>query len=404
MRIKRYEDLTMKGAIDRVREDLGPEAVILSTRKVDQGKGAFGLLGRKIVEVTAAIDREPTAEIPPVEDRGDMKEAISLLRSEIGSLRERVNRQISLQQGFSPDVDELRYLARYLKKQVDLAGMASPFRPESISLYQRLIDQGVSASHAKKIIASTEKQLTKWKGKGGDLFPKKVCLAVINQMIGVSEPIQFEKSSPKLVSLMGPTGVGKTTTIAKLAAHFAIREKKRVCLITMDTYRIAAVEQLKTYANIIGLPLEVVLFKNRLPSVLNRFEAYDLMLIDTAGRSQNNQEQMDELNGLINQGIPIEKHLVVSATTKPSDLNEIARKFGPIGFDRILFTKLDESYSFGSILTLSLDAQKPLSYITFGQRVPEDICVANVRLLGELTLGLGQKENRIHSGNPGPVA
>ncbi len=403
MRIKRYEAMSMKEAIEMVKADLGPDAVILSTRMVNQGKGAVGPLGRKIVEVTAAQDLEVEAAIPPGKDLRDMEETgTPLLRAEIESLKTKINRQIALQQEFPPEVDELRYLAKYIEKQLNLTDNARPFSPEYISLYQRLIEQGVSALYARKIIENIERRLAKGKAKGGKPL-KKACLSIISRLIRVSAPINLEEGKQKLVALMGPTGVGKTTTIAKLAAQFAINEKKRVGLITMDTYRVAAAEQLKIYARIIGLPLEVVLFSNRLSSVLDRFERYDLILIDTAGRSQNNEEQIEELNGLINQGIPIEKHLVVSATTKLSDLKEIARRFGPIGFDQILFTKLDESYTFGSMMSLSLDTQKPLSYVTFGQRVPEDIAEANGRLIGELTLGFRQMEKSVDAGFGSPA-
>lgn len=401
MRIKRFEAMSMKEAIEEVKADLGPDAVILSTRMLDQGKGEFGFPGRKVAEVTAAQDLEVEAEIAKGQDREDVEESSTILRAEIESLKAKIDRQIALQQGFPPEVDELRYLAKYIEKQLGLTDNARSFSPEYISLYQRLIDQGVSVLYARKIIENIERQPAKGKGKGG-MPLKKACLSIISRLIRVTAPIKLEEGKQKIVALMGPTGVGKTTTIAKLAAQFAIDEKKRVGLITMDTYRIAAVEQLKIYARIIGLPLEVVLFPNRLPSALNRFKTCDLILIDTAGRSQNNEEQIEELNGL-NQGTSIEKHLVVSATTKLSDLKEIARRFGPVGFDQILFTKLDESYTFGGMLSLSLDTQKPLSYVTFGQRVPEDIAGANGRLIGELTLGFRQMEKLVHEGLGSPA-
>jgi len=215
-------------------------------------------------------------------------------------------------------------------------------------------------------------------------------------LIKVSGPMKVQRGRPKVVALVGPTGVGKTTTLAKLAARYAYKyfEKKRVALVTLDTYRIGAAEQLKIYAQILDSPIEVVHSPKGLRAVLKRFSSYHMILIDTAGRSQNNGEQINELRQLLKQEIPIETHLVLSATTKNSDLDAITSKFGAVGFDRLIFTKLDESYTFGCILNQALKTSKPLSYITYGQRVPEDIDVAHGYLIGELMLGLGNPEKR----------
>ena len=190
----------------------------------------------------------------------------------------------------------------------------------------------------------------------------------------------------KTVALVGPTGVGKTTTVAKLAANFALREKFRVALITADTYRIAAVEQLKTYADLIGIPIEVIYTPQELKGAMQRHQDKQLVLIDTAGRSPANQPQMMELENLLAVDSSIEKHLVLSATTKFTECLDAVARFRPSRPQRYLFTKLDEACNLGTLLSLMHHDPKPLSYITTGQNVPDDIEPADPERLTNLML------------------
>lgn len=208
---------------------------------------------------------------------------------------------------------------------------------------------------------------------------------LIAQRIPCSGPIQLAPHRLKTVALIGATGVGKTTTIAKLAAHYALVERKKVALLTIDTYRIAAVEQLKTYSQIIDLPLCVAHRVDDIAPALNQFANYDLLLVDTAGRSQHNTPQIEELKPYI-EALRCETHLVLSTPTKESDLLETARRFSLVRLDRILFSKLDETSTFGTILNVSDRVGIPLSYITTGQKVPEDISIAEPNSLAGLLL------------------
>ena len=206
--------------------------------------------------------------------------------------------------------------------------------------------------------------------------PKKEPQEVLIQ----TYPIRLT-TRPTVVALVGPTGVGKTTTIAKLAANFALFEGKSVGLITIDTYRIAAVEQLKTYSEIINLPIEVVYtaadFKRALQNLSNK----QLILIDTAGRSQKNKQQIRELKHFFN-GRPLnETHLVLSANTKLEDLLETADSFKELNVNRLIFTKLDETNSLSNVVEVAERLQIPLSYVTTGQSVPEDIEVATFEVI-----------------------
>lgn len=208
----------------------------------------------------------------------------------------------------------------------------------------------------------------------------------IRKAIRIANGITLYSSKPKVVALIGPTGVGKTTTLAKIAAKFVLEQGARVALITADTYRISAVEQLKTYSDILGLPLEIVYNPEALRNAIEKHRDKQLILIDTAGRSQYNEYQMKELSGLLSIDADIEKHLVMSATTKTSDGVELLENFSICQPDRVIFTKVDETGTHGIILNILHRRKVALSYITNGQSVPDDIEPASVERLAELLL------------------
>ena len=208
----------------------------------------------------------------------------------------------------------------------------------------------------------------------------------IRKAIRVANGITLYSNKPKVVALIGPTGVGKTTTLAKIAAKFVLEQGARVALITADTYRISAVEQLKTYSDILGLPLEIVYNPEALRNAIEKHKDKQLILIDTAGRSQYNEYQMKELSGLLSIDADIEKHLVMSATTKTSDGVELLENFSICQPDRVIFTKVDETGTHGIILNILHRRKVALSYITNGQSVPDDIEPASVERLAELLL------------------
>lgn len=198
--------------------------------------------------------------------------------------------------------------------------------------------------------------------------------------------IGLKDGRPKIVALIGTTGVGKTTTIAKIAARFVLEKGVSVALITADTYRISAVDQLRTYSDIIGLPLEIVYSAAELKSAIRKHKDKKLILIDTAGRSQNNEYQMQELKEFLEEDPGIEKHLVMSATTKERDAEKILERFSVCRPDRILFTKTDETDSLGFIVNLLFDRRIALSYVTNGQSVPDDIEPARPEVIARLLL------------------
>ena len=208
----------------------------------------------------------------------------------------------------------------------------------------------------------------------------------LGEHLKFSDGVKLNRHGARIVALLGTTGVGKTTTLAKIAAKFVLEKRTSVALITADTYRISAVEQLKTYSDILELPLEIVYSPAELASALERHRGRELILIDTAGRSQHNEYQMRELEEFLRVNPRIEKHLVISATTKLTDARQIMNKFSQVEPDRIIFTKTDETGSLGMIVNLLHDSKYSLSYFTTGQSVPDDIERANVEVLSALLM------------------
>ena len=193
--------------------------------------------------------------------------------------------------------------------------------------------------------------------------------------LGQPKMITMGEKTPKFVFFIGPTGVGKTTTIAKIASKFKMNEKAKVAFLTADTYRIAAVEQLRTYGNILSIPLKVVYTEEELKQAKDEFSEFDLVFVDTAGRSHRNKEQRDDIEALINV-IPEEErevYLVLSATTKYRDLVKITEAYSEIINYNLIFTKLDETTSIGNLFNVHMLTEAPLSYATYGQNVPDDI-------------------------------
>ena len=215
---------------------------------------------------------------------------------------------------------------------------------------------------------------------------KDVLAGYLGSVMQFSEGITLNKHGVRIVALIGATGVGKTTTLAKIAARFVLEKNIKAALITADTYRISAVEQLKTYSDIIGLPLEIVYSPDELKVAIHKHRDKDLILIDTAGRNQHNDYQMKELQDFLAVDSQIEKHLVMSSTTKNRDAADILEKFSVCEPDRVIFTKADETSSVGLILNLLANRDIALSFLTNGQSVPDDIIPATPEKLAEILL------------------
>ena len=350
----------MQQAIAQVKADFGDEAVILHTRRYRAG--LLGLLGKARVEVIAAAEGERSLAALRQREleraRAATLEALQSLQEEVRSLKRMLGEQppaaARLPQGLA------RALARLREQDVPEDECQALLKPLAEG------DTGEEAEDARWVWQQLAMRLT--------------------AAIPTVPPWDFARK-PVVAPLVGPTGVGKTTTIAKLAANFAMLDKRSVGLVTVDTYRIAAVEQLRAYANIMGIDLAVAYTPDELRRAVDAMADRDLILIDTAGRSQHHAMHMAELRAFLEALEEPEVHLVVSATTRLVDMQHIVERFRATGFRRLIVTKLDETRAYGSLYMLPRWAGVPLAYLTTGQSVPDDIEVAEAEQVARLILG-----------------
>lgn len=411
MQVKRFEGADIHEVLRLVKYEMGPNAVILSTRHIKRGKGAFGMFGRPAVEVTAAIDREETQQespvqpaeklqpaITPTDMRGwnsaQLTQALDPLHQDMDQLKEIVQ-QLAIKERHSPPINyaglsrELNVVKQMLEHLVQHQQTPrSPlFESPMMPYYQRLLASGLEKELARRLIEKAQNSIAE-ENLSEERYVRAYMANSLMKSIPVTGPLRPASGNQTTLAFVGPTGVGKTTTIAKLAAHFALAEKKKIALITLDTYRIAAIEQLRIFAKIINLSVEVVLNKLELDQTVARHRDKDLILIDTAGRSQRDELQMAELQSFFPQPATIAVHLVLSATAAFPNLCETVERFKPLHPSSLVFTKLDESSTYGTVLGIALREQIPLSYFTTGQRVPEDIEVATPERLIDLILNI----------------
>ena len=284
------------------------------------------------------------------------------------------------------DAEKIQKLENELAQMKTLlAQVMSKEQPQdTVSLQEVLKKQEVSEDLLKDMAAKMPAGTTLL--DSFDESARNGLIDYFSQVIKFSGGIKLNKHGVRIAALIGPTGVGKTTTLAKIAARFVLEKNVKAALITADTYRISAVEQLKTYSDIIGLPLEIVYSPDELKVAIHKHRDKDLILIDTAGRSQHNEFQMQELQDFLAVNPHIEKHLVMSATTKNRDAADILAKFAVCKPDSVIFTKTDETSSLGLIPNLLVNKDISLAFLTNGQSVPDDIVPASAKELTELLL------------------
>ncbi|HEY9720667.1 MAG TPA: flagellar biosynthesis protein FlhF [Oscillatoriaceae cyanobacterium] len=454
MKIRQYTAATMQEAILKIKVDLGPDAVILHTRKFKRG-GVLGFFAQDMVEVLAAIDpkggeKEGREEKKNDRDRGERddweREKAELAAEALAVVRQRAesrsNEPVELgpyatarvpepkpeprpelvyaRQEPAPaprvmeeahvrpaaaletqpvaapaavalleDNDKLAGEVQELKSTVsDLKGMLitivgqlenQPRNPVQFptllqKVYDKLCERDVDPSIARGLVVYLQNEQPHLKSYELLVEALESPISGLIQTAGPLKPVPGEQ---KIVALVGPTGVGKTTTLAKMAANFTLAREASLAMLTIDTYRVAAIEQLKTYGDIIGLPVEVVLTPQGLKDALRTHQEKNMILIDTAGRSPYNRMHLNELKSFLDISPKRETHLVLSSTTRLADLKRIVRNFGNTGVDRLIFSKTDETDAVGGIISIAHETGLPVSYITTGQSVPDDIMIAD---------------------------
>ena len=446
MRVKTFEATSMQEALNIVKKDMGEEAFILSTRTKHR-KTAMGLAEEAVIEVTAAVDEseaakpqpvaapggtyglrpplasrapeppprrrspirdtvpvpapvtapaEPRPEArpappppPPPVDLQPLRRELLEIKGAVEALKDQETRNATILR----ELDQMKtQLNRIQKQGMPQAQMQLP--PTMIGLYGDLVANDVDPMIALRLCEYTQRTLLDQEGTDV-LNPEKARLfmrRIIADFIPVASPIQLDPGKMRVCALVGPTGVGKTTTIAKLAAFAKLELKQKVALITLDTFRMAAVDQLHQYAEILQVPLHVALTVEDLRSALRFYQDRALVLIDTPGHSPKDATMQGQLRRLLDELPEVETHLVLSATTKPRDLADIAMRFEPLKPSRIIFTKLDETSTYGPLLSTLVRVKRPLSYLGTGQEVPQDLEMATSRRVADLILPLPQVE------------
>ena len=379
MQIKRFEAKNMTTALRLIKHELGVNAVILSARSIRKGKGFFGSVKYAGVEVTAAVD----TELSPSTNR--------IARERHGALSNTNTPDVIAanndrkQYGLGSERGRIDGLSRQARP-VTWKKVNSHNRNKALAaLYQQLllqeVDRGIASELVENIkqIPASEELIT--------IDQMMVHIISILEDIGVAvdtTPVHSQKPSVKV--FVGTSGVGKTTSVAKLAARYANRRQRRVALISIDNYGIAAFEKLNVYAKIIGVPLKAARNRSELGQALKEFKDSDIVLIDTPGINQNDRDQLAELKNYFETLFNIEVHLVLSAPTKERDLIDVTRKFKDMPVHRLLFTKLDESIAVGNILNVLVRTSIPLSYLADGRQVPLNIKPGSLQTLLNIIL------------------
>ena len=390
MEIKTFRAKTMQQALDLVRCELGSEATVLHTRELNSG-----LIGRLLRGRQYEIAASPASSTVQAAPRPESVHAAASLEQPtplppVGGLPPletdyRARYRDHFHNRLDDESGDLLSLADRLQQQPH--GAPQQRLPESLfDIYTELIQCDVEQDVAREFVDRLGSL------PGIDRNDPQTLRGQLTRMIeselAVAGPLDASGPGRKLVALVGPTGVGKTTTIAKLAANYRLRENKRVGLITVDTYRIAAVEQLRTYADIIDLPMEVVSTPREMREATARMHDFDLVLMDTAGRSPRDEIKIQELKSMLAEAEPDEVHLVLSAVGSTRSLISSAEQFSTVGTTALVVTKLDEAVAMGNLLSLLRHCKLPVSYLTDGQNVPDDIQIAQRPELAQMILGM----------------
>ena len=395
MVIKKFTGKTEEEAVAAAKKELGEGIVIMNVKQI-KPKGIFAVFKAKQTEVTVALEEEPVKAVkreePPAGITSDagkkMGEADKADRNHILSSQNSIEKKLdSLQTLLENQLKQTEESERTGEKEGISGAEEKTSEGETLEeskedgeqekfirlLYNTMIENEVSEKYANQVLEEVEKSRK-------PNMPMDYLLANIYQKMilkfGKSEGITPARKGPKLVFFLGPTGVGKTTTIAKLASTYVVDEKKKVAILTADTYRIAAAEQLRTYAQILEVPFRVVYSMEEVNEAVDSFNDYDYIFVDTAGHSHQNEELLAEMEKnleIVAAKAEFQVFLVLSATTKYRDLLKITDNYKDVADYQLIFTKLDETTTVGNLLNVKLHADTPIAYITCGQNVPNDI-------------------------------
>ena len=402
MALKTFTGQTMQDAMAKVKAAVGDDALIVSNREIKRKTLTTPGLYEIVVEVedsksTIKQKSKQTKQKEPNNYADDVMLKISKAAQEINSISKNSSLNSNISQ---PNIVEVKELQKEIKEianhmkllQATVWDLNIPARdslvipPEFSEIYAIAKNSGMNKAHLDEIMSLTLKHMP-LKMRTNNLTIKRYFNTLLKKMIPIRKENEISPGNKKIMMFVGPTGVGKTTTLAKIAARYAFKKnrKYKVGIITLDTYRIGAVEQLMIYARMMKLSIEAVVDPDDFSEALYKLKNNDIILIDTVGSSQHDKEKVDRLNQFININTfaSIDVNLVLSSTTKYDDLKDIYENFSILPLDTCIFTKLDETKKIGNIFSLIYDINKPISYLSIGQEVPDDLIVADKDYLVE---------------------
>ena len=388
----------------KARDELGKDAIVTNVKQIKPG-GLMRLFKKPTYEITAALD-----ETPPKTELSRRESIKAMFKDNPDIILDDDKKDAKEDEKFTSSLSDpakleqkISNIAMLLEKQMGAAAKADSEKKDEEKkdtaeeknnaclqlIYKQLLENEVDEKYINQLITEIEPALKK------DGSVENILSGIYQKIVlklGKTEVMGVTQGKARFVFFIGPTGVGKTTTIAKLASKLKLDRKLNVALLTADTYRIAAVDQLKTYAEILNVPLKVVYSDTELKDAYEEMKNYDIVLIDTAGRSHRDKQQREDIEKLIS-AVPAEERdifLVLSITTKYSDLIRITQSYSEIAEYRLIFTKLDETDTLGNIFNVKLLTGAPLSYATFGQKVPNDISRLDAQMIAKQLLGGGE--------------
>ena len=377
MLVKRYHANDMQQAMDTVIKELGSDAVILNSRKVRK-KGLKNLFRKPVLEVMVAYD---PANVPAVKKLNLPQSSYSTEKAQ--KEKEKTAETINSEQLERLDkrIDSIdSMLSDFIEKFSFVKRDITYDYPEDVQeLLLKMIDNQVREELAHSLAKETELMLRKQPGTSA----AEVLEHLILEQLGKPAPILHKKFTQKVILVLGPTGVGKTTTIVKLAADFSVKQKKKTGIINTDTFRIGAQEQLQTYADIMGIPLQVVYRSDELEEALDSMSDRDVVFIDTAGKRPGDEQHREDILDIVRILKPEDILLCLAATTGFASIKEMTDTYGFVDEYKLLITKLDETKYRGPLLNISWYTQRPLAYVTTGQNVPDDIEIVDIESIAK---------------------
>jgi flagellar biosynthesis protein FlhF len=395
LKLRTFTAETYTEALKKVKEEVGEDAVIVSSKEIKKKS----LTSPGLYEIVVAIEEENIKPRKPMSDKSHVEEVMLKLSNAAKEISSTFNQESEIKKNVNKNVnnEELKELKQQIAKisdtlkflqatiwEITNAKNDLELPPEFSEIYALSRASGIDEKHLDEIMKLTIKYMPLKMRKNSETI-KRYFYTLLKKMIPIRIEREVTPPHKKIMMFVGPTGVGKTTTIAKLAARYAYKLSRRhkVGIITLDTYRIGAVEQLMTYAKMMRLPIETVVDPDDFSLALNTLRHSEYILIDTVGSSQHDKEKIEKLSSFlkVDTFAEININLVLSAVTKYSDLMDIYNNFSILPIDTLIFTKLDETKSYGNIFSLLLETKKPVSYFSIGQEVPDDLIEADADYL-----------------------